>query len=179
MRKGGGSNKGSEFEREICKKLSKWVSDGERDDIYWRTAGSGARATCRARKGKATANSDGDVGCLDNRYGWFTDRVLIELKRGYNHWRISDFLLPGRQPKDSAWAVWVSLEKEAHRLRKVPLLVLKQDRRPVLFFFPFQHSGVADFTGVCIQHPALMWPKIWVAGRFFDTPVMEIRGCLP
>lgn len=49
--------KGSVFEREICKALGRWWTDGERDDIFWRTAGSGARATCRLERGKVLRGS--------------------------------------------------------------------------------------------------------------------------
>jgi len=41
--------KGSSFEREICTILSKWWTNNERDDVFWRTAGSGARATTRSK----------------------------------------------------------------------------------------------------------------------------------
>ena len=38
MRKGGGKGKGGNFEREICKALSLWVSKGLNVDLYWRSA---------------------------------------------------------------------------------------------------------------------------------------------
>ena len=37
MRSGGGKQKGSAFEREICKKLSLWFTENERDDIFFRS----------------------------------------------------------------------------------------------------------------------------------------------
>ena len=82
-KKGGGHNKGSSFERAICKQLSLWWTGGKRDDIFWRTAGSGARATVRRRKNCATANSAGDVCALDAEGEPFIRQILIELKKGY------------------------------------------------------------------------------------------------
>ena len=77
--------KGSQFERDICRELSIWWTQGERDDIFWRTSGSGARATTRAKKGDATANSAGDIGYLDEIGKPFLDYFMVELKRGYTN----------------------------------------------------------------------------------------------
>lgn len=76
-------NKGSKFERYVAKKLSLWWSDNERDDIFYLTSGSGARATTRKKKGIDTANSSGDIGTLDLIGKPFIDTFLIEVKRGY------------------------------------------------------------------------------------------------
>ena len=67
------ASKGSAFEREISKSLSLWYTEGERDDIFWRSSQSGGRATTRAKKGKKTAASYGDITALDNRGEPFTD----------------------------------------------------------------------------------------------------------
>lgn len=135
MKKGGGSNKGSAFERELCKKFSLWVSDGNRDDLYWRTAGSGARASVRGKKEMATANSCGDMGCLDPEGAWLTDSFMFEFKRGYNTWRVEDFLF---KQKCALGLVWKKLSQEALKEKKFAVLILKQDRRqPLLFSTPF------------------------------------------
>lgn len=75
--------KGSDFERNAVKALSWWWSYGERDDIFYRTAGSGARHTARMKKSISTYNSAGDVGYLDPEGKVLIDYFLIELKRGY------------------------------------------------------------------------------------------------
>lgn len=79
----GGSKKGTPFERQIAKELSLWWSDGERDDIFWRTDGSGARATKRRSINIMTANSCGDLGFLDVIGKPFLDVFVVEIKRGY------------------------------------------------------------------------------------------------
>ena len=78
------STKGFAYEREICKLLSLWWTDGERDDIFWRSSGSGARATTRRKKGKTTANSSTDVVYLDRIGRPLTELLTIEIKRGYS-----------------------------------------------------------------------------------------------
>jgi len=45
MRKGGGKAKGASFERDICRRLSLWVSAGKQEDVFWRSAMSGGRST--------------------------------------------------------------------------------------------------------------------------------------
>uniref|UniRef100_A0A6M3IVU9 Uncharacterized protein n=1 Tax=viral metagenome TaxID=1070528 RepID=A0A6M3IVU9_9ZZZZ len=79
-------SKGADFEREILKTLSLWWTQDEndpREDIFYRTSGSGARSTARAKKGKATHNSSGDVGYLDAIGKPLIDYAFIEIKRGY------------------------------------------------------------------------------------------------
>ena len=78
------SSKGAKFEREICKALSLWWSEGKRDDIFWRTPGSGARATTRRKKGKHTADSTADVMSSHEDGKPFTKVCLSEIKRGYS-----------------------------------------------------------------------------------------------
>lgn len=76
-------SKGSTFEREVCKQLSIWWSSGIRDDIFWRTAGSGARATVRSKRGLATSDSYGDISAIHPSGKPLTDSFIISLKRGY------------------------------------------------------------------------------------------------
>ena len=77
------SKKGGDYERQVCKVLSLWYSRGERDDIFWRTSGSGARATIRKKSNLNTADSAGDVQAIHESGKAFTRLVNIEIKRGY------------------------------------------------------------------------------------------------
>jgi hypothetical protein len=79
-----GSGKGSQFERDICRKLSLWWTDGQRDDVFWRTSGSGAQATVRGRRGKATYGQYGDIHAVDPIGEPLLRVFTFELKKGYN-----------------------------------------------------------------------------------------------
>ena len=79
------SSKGSAFEREICKQLSLWWTGGARDDVFWRSQASGARATMRRRKKQETAGQYGDIAATDPIGHPLTERITFELKRGYAH----------------------------------------------------------------------------------------------
>lgn len=77
-------NRGSGWEREFCKLISTWWTGGHRDDAFWRTAGSGGRATVRARRGVATtAYQHGDICPTDEVGGPLCDVFTWELKQGY------------------------------------------------------------------------------------------------
>jgi hypothetical protein len=124
------SNKGSPFEREIARKLSLWWSDGQADDWFWRTAGSGGRATNRAKSGKSTANGGGDICAQTKEAQNLLDRVTFELKRGYNTATISDLI-------DNDGGVMAKFIEQARRsasLAGTPYwaVIHKRDRREAL-----------------------------------------------
>ena len=162
MKRGGGAGKGSDFERQTCKDFSLWISNGERDDIFWRTAGSGARATVRRRSSNiSTCNSDGDMCLLDtssaDKYGWFLDYYMVEIKRGYNHWRIDDFF--NKKPsKDSLLHIWIRALLDAEKIGKLPLVIWKADRRPTIYLLDGRI------------------PIPWIERRAIFTPVAEGMG---
>ena len=86
-RKGGNpkprGKKGGQFERTICKELSLWWTEGERNDVFWRTSTSGARATSRSKKGKSTFGQYGDIQATDPIGQPLIDLCTIEIKKGY------------------------------------------------------------------------------------------------
>lgn len=84
--------KGSSFERDMCKALSKWWTEGERDDVFWRSQASGGRATIRKKKGATLAGQEGDVCSTDPISAPLTELFTIELKRGYGSWSPLDLM---------------------------------------------------------------------------------------
>jgi len=81
---GGSGKKGKRFEKELSKELSQWMTEGERDDLFYLSSGSGSRFTARQKQGKDTANSCGDIGLLDPIGQPLLDKFSIEAKCGYN-----------------------------------------------------------------------------------------------
>ena len=86
------AKKGSQFERETCKRLSKWWTNGKRDDVYWRSSQSGGRATQRAKRGVRTYGSYGDVAAVDPIGEPLLKLFTIELKRGSTYGTPGDLL---------------------------------------------------------------------------------------
>ena len=85
--------KGSAFERDVCKALSIWwTGDNRRDDVFWRTSGSGGRARRRSKSDRTTFGQHGDIQAVDPIGQPLLDVVTIECKTGYPGQSISDGL---------------------------------------------------------------------------------------
>lgn len=84
--------KGSAFERDICKQLSRWWTGGKRDDVFWRSSQSGGRATQRMKSGKRTYGSYGDITAVDPIGEPLLKLFTIELKRGRAHRGVGDMI---------------------------------------------------------------------------------------
>src|SRR5260221_10668670 len=78
MRPGGGMKKGAEFEREVCRELSLWISVGEDDDLFRRSAMSGGRATVAEKSGRLLHRQVGDVNALDAQATAFLAIFFLE-----------------------------------------------------------------------------------------------------
>lgn len=131
------NQKGSGFEREICKRLSFWWTEGARDDVFWRACQSGGRATQRAKQGVATAGSYGDIMAIDPIGKPLLDFFTIELKRGaLEH----PSQLIERKPSEAVRrfeaAVWQAIESHEQARSKYWLLIVKRDARDVMIYIP-------------------------------------------
>lgn len=131
--------KGSSFERKIAVELSAWYSKGKRDDIFWRSTTSGARATIRMRKGKQTADGAGDLMAIHESGKSFTKDCVIEIKRGYNRKKsgasqclsvlsLLDFPVKRKtKPLLFRWWEKIEFERNQHE-RKHSWIIFRRDR---------------------------------------------------
>ena len=141
-----GKQKGSAFERKVCKLLSLWVSHGESEDLFWRSAMSGGRATVGARQGKNHARHAGDISATSPEGHALTDMWYVECK-AYRDLRIDAAFIKSTGPLIRFWDVAVL---EAGRYKKRPMLIAKQNQVPVIVLVPashhpFEHSVIARF----------------------------------
>lgn len=154
----GGSHKGSSYEREICKQLSLWWSGGKRDDIFWRSSQSGGRATQRAKSGKSTFGSYGDIAAVDPIGQSLLKLVTIELKRGRSHGCPNDLLdcKPSKKPKPFEQALQQAMDA-GRRAGTNWLLVCRRDGRISMVYFPAIVRGflpracVGRVSRFCVQ----------------------------
>lgn len=132
--------KGSNFERDICKLLSEWWTGDERDDVFWRTAGSGARATQRAKQNQNTFGQYGDVQATDPIGQPLIDLCTIELKRGYSKSTFADLIEDSQtaNAKPCMYAKFIEQAKGDSQKAGTPwwLLIVKRDRRKPIVIFP-------------------------------------------
>lgn len=131
----------------MCKKLSLWYSHGKRDDIFWRTAGSGARATVRMKSGKCTNDSAGDMCSLGDEGLKLTSNSIWEFKRGYTSKKnanmsislipILDKLAKEKEPLLIQWFKKLFLEMKDHK-KSHGFIIFKRDRKNACIAFSLE-----------------------------------------
>jgi hypothetical protein len=144
-----GNQKGSAFERTISKQLSLWWTEGERDDVFWRSTQSGGRATQRAKSGKTTASSYGDIAPLDSIGKPFTDYFCIELKRGYSSDTEVLGIIDSRKNNHKLFEFYFQCERDKELGgMKESLVIFKRDRRTACIMFrPLYNSILTRLFG--------------------------------
>lgn len=138
MRAGGGKQKGAAFERSVCRHLSLWITEGKKEDVFWRSAMSGGRATLLHRKGKAAQNSAGDITATGEEGHTLTDQFYIECKC-YRDLNILPFFFGNDQ--GALCKFWAATILEASKHKKLPLLIAKQNSVPPFVVLSWVGSG--------------------------------------
>ncbi len=137
MKKGGGSQKGHKFENAICRQLSEWWTDGNRDDVFTRTASSGAKATQRAKRKKKTFGQYGDLQAADPIGQPLMDLCVVECKDGYAGDSIADLL--DKEPRHKpTYESFVQQAKTEAREADAPywLLIARRRGRQIMLYCP-------------------------------------------
>lgn len=148
MRSGGGKNKGSAMERQICEKLSLWITNGVHKDSLWRSSMSGGRSTVIVRRG-GTNRQAGDICAVAPEGHVLTDKYYLECKH-VRDIHLDTFIISNRGPI-AVW--WKTACKEAKQHKREPVLIAKQNRMPILVFtkpksmfnrYPVARLGTCD-----------------------------------
>lgn len=146
-----GARKGSGFERDLCKQFSLWWTGDERDDVFWRTSGSGGRASVRGKRGVSTYTGHGDMLAVDPIGEPLIRLCCFEFKRGYNagldlsaivdamysRLDLSAIVDTQRIRKNTISHFWEQAE-DARKLSNAhySVLITKRDYRQVLIHMP-------------------------------------------
>ena len=118
------SQKGSQFERSFCKTLSMWASGGADENIFWRSVGSGGRATR-----KQLSVHLGDVSCFPEKVSigqWFLDLFVVELKN--RNLSIGEIL-----KKPFEWFLDTGQKCQASNVSLLPLIIMKDGNKLLTF----------------------------------------------
>jgi hypothetical protein len=134
--------KGGDFEWEVAKKLSLWLTDNKRDDLICRTDSSGGRATKRIKKEKETNKYlYGDLKYSDDLAKPLFDKWSIECKTGYAsksklkngtkkivNWDVLD-LLDSKQKTPPFLQMWVQCTIDSCLSKREPILIFRRDQK--------------------------------------------------
>ena len=137
MRPGGGKQKGSSFERNVCVLLSLWVTKGKHKDVFWRSSMSGGRATIHVARGGVNRQS-GDIAAVRPEGHALTDVFFIECKH-VKTLRVERFFIDESGPM---WNYWEQCMKQANDHAKRPMLIAKQNNMEPLVVLLGDHGGM-------------------------------------
>ncbi len=140
--------KGGSFEIEVASILSLWWSDGENDNIFYRSQSSGARATRRNKIGKETKFQHGDISPSDKEGEKLLSHWHIECKTGYGgkekikdangnvvksiqyRWDILD-LIDSSQKQTVFEMMWEQCCRDANLSSREPVLIFRRNQRKI------------------------------------------------
>ena len=145
MKPGGGHRKGASFERRICRTLSRWLTHGKRDDLFWRTAISGGSATTGLKSGISRPRQAGDVGLIDPEGRRLLDLAVVEVK-ALRDFQIKN-LMVGAPSK--LMRIWAKADSDARQYNRRALVICKQNRTPV---FCMIDPSIAAMLGLIPHH---------------------------
>ncbi len=169
----GGSQKGSSFEREVCTILSRWWTKGKRDDIFWRTSGSGARAKTRSKTKQTTFGQYGDIQATDPVGQPLIDLCTIELKRGYSKSTFADLveLSTHANPKPCAYERFIQQAQTDSKNAGTSawILIVKRDRREALILMPYSFYRKLVSYEISFYHPMIKIKCRWMVKAIFGT----------
>ena len=129
-----GNAKGGSFERLICRQLSLWWTNGERDDVFWRN---------RVKVTSKTPNAErqlGDISALHTIGLSFIETINVEMKCGYGKkkgkaapsWGVLG-LIDSNQEEHLLQKFWNQCITDANLSNRIPWLIFKRDfREPVI-----------------------------------------------
>jgi hypothetical protein len=150
--------KGGSFEREVCTLLSKWWTNGKRDDIFGRSDGSGSRFTARMKRGKDTANQCGDITFTDSIGEPLIKIWSTECKTGYGgkekikdasgvvvksiqyRWDILD-LIDSSQKQTVFEMMWEQCFRDANLSNREPVLIFRRNQRKICIAMTSDYFG--------------------------------------
>ncbi len=122
--------KGASFERKTCVRLSMWISHKTREDLFWRSAMSGGRATLRSRigRGSAVVAQAGDISAIHELGHPFLRLFVVECKF-YKDLKLESMIY-GKDGHSKE--IWYKTLKLADANDRAPFIVSRQNFRDEL-----------------------------------------------
>ena len=146
--------KGSSFERFVCRTLSLWISKGSRHDLLWRSAASG---------GTSMITHAGDVASSDPLSYPLVRNFVVECKfrRDLNFAALAYPVVPS----SGVVKFWYDLRKLCYGHRKLPMMIVKANRRKPLIVL--NHIG-----NMCVENASVEVDRDFVWSTWHDCFVL-------
>lgn len=122
--------KGGEFEREISKFLTKWLTGKEKPYKYWRQDASGGLATIHEENVHLT----GDIKPLAKDSEFLTDIFSIECKTGY--------------PKTSFWQHFISTKFAVEQFWSQCVEDTPENKHPMLIYRKLRRKPIIGINSI-------------------------------
>lgn len=154
----GGSAKGSEYERSLCRILSIWYSKNTAEDYFWRTSGSGSRATNLAAAGHdLTKYQNGDMTFIRPEGRPLLDFFSFEFKSysGIDMHGVFHTISPER----SLISFWAKCVRDAEASQRIPIMITKVNRGSSIAWVPVKLLSLLSHAGfhVCCDRALQFW----------------------
>lgn len=165
MNGAGAKAKGSGFERTVCKGLSLWVSKGQREDLFWRSAMSGGRATVAFKRGARLTATAGDISAIDPAGAILTNKFLVECKA------YADFNFAGLiKGLGKLYEFWEVAKAEAGRHNRFPMLIGKENNFPIVLCVTGDGANCLSLTrATCRAH----FPQLQMYLHLYDQVLAQ------
>lgn len=155
MKTGGSKNKGSEFERLVGKKISLWLSQGQRKDLICRTVLSGGQFTVSG------LGNPGDLMAQHPLAFKFFEKFVLECK----HWKNVEMIRFLAADDCGLYKALKKVQREADKHQKFYMLIVRQNHQKIMLFMPTQAVGL--FTnGLASRYHVLFSGNVYM--YYFD-----------
>jgi len=138
---------GTNFEREIAKEISLWLTNNQDNKIVWRTVTSGGWYTTENNKSNnlSIPTQAGDLTVIDPTFSIFSDNLYIELKKrkSVSFWCIFN----NEYGKDSLLGIWEDTVDKSKKLEKFPVLIIRQTHSKHILFIT--NEELKDKIDIC------------------------------
>jgi len=159
--------KGSNYEREIAKKLSRWWDPSSKEIVFWRTHSSGAAK-------HLSSQQQGDIYSLQEDSKILIKNVLIECKH-YKEFNLFKIITKGKIPLKE-WIKKYQLESEVYK-KKYFWIIFRLNHYPDMIFVNKRFFNKFKKYLKNLNHIQLTFEKggvIFLLDEFLDVITPEV-----
>lgn len=163
VRVGGGKQKGNNWERESARRISLWLTNGEKGDLLTRNVLSGGTFTNAMKAGRMSSHMPGDLMAAHPAAFAFMSRYSIECKH-HKDLKIIQYLLDPRQQSELAKIIDLARRQAAHH--NLEFMVIARQNRVEPFTFLSESVGYKLLESLKSENVVPMYHRLH-QGRVF------------